>query len=247
MAARRKPGRPARRPASTRPRGKLRGRLRGLLRRAVKAALIFGVVLAVGPAVVLLTYRFVPVPATPLMVIRVFEGEGWSRDWTPLAEISPHLPRAAVAAEDNLFCRHAGIDWQAVGQAWAEYRSGDGLRGASTITMQTARNILLWPGGGFVRKAYEAYIAVQMGLFWPKRRVMEVYLNIAEWAPGVYGAEAAAQMHFGRPAAELSPAQAAALAAVLPSPRRWSPNTGSERARTINRRVDQLGPLLDCL
>ena len=113
--------------------------------------------------------------------------------------------------------------------------------------MQTARNIVLWPGGGYVRKAYEAYVALQMDLFWPKRRIMEVYLNIAEWAPGVYGAEAAAQVHFGRPAAELSPAQAAALASVLPSPRRWSPNTGSDRTRIINRRVDQLGPLLDCL
>ena len=209
--------------------------------------LIVVVVLAVAPVVVLLAYRVVPVPATPLMVIRTVEGEGWSRDWVPLAEISPHLPRAIIAAEDNLFCEHAGIDWQAVQQAWAEYRSGDGLRGASTVTMQTARNILLWPGGGFVRKAYESYIALLMDVIWPKRRIMEVYLNIAEWGPGVYGAEAAARTHFGRPAADLSRAQAAALAAVLPSPRRWSPNTGSDRARTIDRRVDQLGPLLDCL
>ena len=244
MASRRKPPRKPRRAPSARP-----GRrwLRRLLRPLLKALLVVLVVLAVGPAVVLVAYRFVPVPATPLMVIRAIEGEGWSRDWVPLEEISPHLARAAIAAEDNLFCQHGGIDWQAVQQAWSEYQSGDRLRGASTITMQTARNILLWPGGGFVRKGYEAYIALQMDLFWPKRRIMEVYLNIAEWAPGVYGAEAAAQTHFGRPAAELSRAQAAALAAVLPSPRRWSPNTGSQRARTINGRVDQLGPLLDCL
>ena len=244
MAARHTPLHATRRKKETRPRTRRR---RSLLRRVFRMLLIVVVVLAVAPVVVLLAYRVVPVPATPLMVIRTVEGEGWSRDWVPLAEISPHLPRAIIAAEDNLFCEHAGIDWQAVQQAWAEYRSGDGLRGASTVTMQTARNILLWPGGGYVRKAYESYIALLMDVIWPKRRIMEVYLNIAEWGPGVYGAEAAARTHFGRPAAELSRAQAAALVAVLPNPRHWSPNPGSDRARIIDRRVDQLGPLLDCL
>lgn len=245
MATSRKARRAARRSPPTGPR---RGLLRRLLRLAVRTLLAALVILALGPAVTLAIYRFVPVPATPLMVIRATEGEGWSRDWVPLEDVSPHLARAVVAAEDNLFCEHAGIDWQAVRQAWQEYQAGEGLRGASTITMQTARNILLWPGGGYVRKAYEAYIAVQMDLFWPKRRIVEVYLNIAEWAPGVYGAEAAAQHHFNRPAAELSRDQAARLAMVLPNPRQWSPTAGSaSRARTIAARIDQLGPLLDCL
>ena len=245
MATTRRPLHAPHRRNETRPRA--RRPRRRILQWVFRMLLAVVVVLAVAPAVILLAYRVVPVPATPLMVIRTFEGEGWSRDWVPLTEISPHLPRAVIAGEDNLFCEHAGIDWQAVQQAWAEYRSGDGLRGASTVTMQTARNIVLWPGGGFVRKAYEAYVALLMDLMWPKRRIMEVYLNIAEWGPGVYGAEAAARTHFGRPAAELSRAQAAALVAVLPNPRHWSPNPGSDRARIIDRRVDQLGPLLDCL
>ena len=125
------------------------------------------------------------------------------------------------------------------------------LRGASPITMQTARNLFLWPGGGFVRKAVEAPLALAIDFAWPKRRVVEVYLNIVEWGPGIYGAEAAAQAHFGVAAADLTERQAALLAAVLPNPRRWSAGepTGYivERAAGIRRRAGQLGPLLDCL
>ncbi|MGP1393918.1 MAG: monofunctional biosynthetic peptidoglycan transglycosylase [Inquilinaceae bacterium] len=211
---------------------------------------LFAAVLII-PVVVIAIYRIVPPPGTPLMVIRVIQGEGWYRDWTSLDNIGPAVPRAVAAAEDNLFCTHNGFDWGALRQAIDEYRDGRPLRGASTISMQTARNTLLWTGGGFVRKAGEAYVTLLIELLWDKRRIMEVYLNIAEWGPGIYGAEAAAQTYFGRPASALSAQEAALMASVLPNPRVWSPARPTDhlraRARAIARGVTNLGPLLDCL
>jgi monofunctional biosynthetic peptidoglycan transglycosylase len=153
------------------------------------------------------------------MLLRWAEGDGIARSWRPLAAISPALIRAVMASEDQKFCRHHGFDWEAIGTAWEQYRSGDGrLLGASTISMQTAKNLFLWPARDWLRKALEAYFTAVIELAWSKRRIIEIYLNIVEWGPGIYGAEAAAEHYFRKPAARLTTAEAARLAAVLPDP-----------------------------
>ncbi len=162
-----------------------------------------------------------PVPGSILMIQRTVEGKAVRRQPVPLSAISPHLVRAVIAAEDSRFCSHHGIDPQALRQALAEARAGKRLRGASTITQQTAKNALLWNGGGMARKGAEAWFAPLIDFAWGKRRVMEAYLNLAEWGDGLFGAEAAAQVRFGKPAADLTRREAALLAAVLPSPNHW--------------------------
>jgi monofunctional biosynthetic peptidoglycan transglycosylase len=160
------------------------------------------------------------------------------------------VPRAVIAAEDNLFCEHQGFDWRAIGEAAEDYAAGKRVRGASTISMQVAKNLFLWPGRDFARKGMEAYLTVIVELLWSKRRIMEVYLNIAEWGDGVFGIGAAAHAHFGKPASTLTGREAALLAAVLPNPREWSPVRPTAyiagRADVIMRRTGQLGPLLAC-
>lgn len=200
----------------------------------------------------LLLFRFVDPPATPLMVIRGIEN-GALVSYRPvdMDRIAGSLPRAVIAAEDGRFCQHYGIDLGAVQEAIEDYGETGRLRGASTISMQVARNLFLWPGGGFFRKAIEAPLALLLDLVWPKRRIIEVYLNIAEMGDGIFGAEAAAQEHFGKPAARLTAYEAARLAAILPSPVRWdvaSPTAYVERRTGIIRaRMNQLGPAqLDC-
>lgn len=208
-------------------------------------------VIALGPAVIFALFRVLPPPVTPLMIIRVFEGEGWQYDWTPLEEISPHLARSVVAAEDNRFCEHWGIDLEAIWLTLRDWQRGERLRGASTVSMQTTKNLLLWPERNFLRKLLEAWLTPQLELIWSKERIIEVYLNIVEMGPGIYGAEAAARAHFGKSAAQLSRREASLLAAVLPNPRKFSASAPSryvlDRATTLRRRVAQLGPLLDCL
>jgi monofunctional glycosyltransferase len=211
----------------------------------------FLLILLLAPPLLLLVYRFVPPPVTPLMLIRLAEGEGLHKDWQPLTKIAAALPEAAVAAEDNRFCEHWGFDWPALEGEIDSYLTGGRPRGASTITMQTAKNLFLWPARSLLRKLLEAVLTPQIALLWPKRRVIEVYLNVVEFGPGIYGAEAAARAYFGKPAAELSRREAALLAAVLPNPRTSSPARPSaylrERAATIQTRIEQLGPMLDCV
>ncbi|HEY4471022.1 MAG TPA: monofunctional biosynthetic peptidoglycan transglycosylase [Stellaceae bacterium] len=164
-------------------------------------------------------YRVAPPPVTPLMLLRLAEGYGMQKSWRPLDDISPALIRAVMASEDQRFCRHFGFDWSAIEAAWQQYQSGEGeLLGASTISMQTAKNVFLWPARNWLRKAPEAYFTALIELAWSKRRIIEVYLNIVEWGPGIYGAEAAAEHYFHKPAARLSATEAARLAAVLPDP-----------------------------
>jgi monofunctional glycosyltransferase len=168
-------------------------------------------------------YRAVPPPATPLMLIRAAEGYGLTKTWRPLDAISPQLIRAVLAGEDQKFCEHHGFDWDAIREAWRRYRQGEGrLRGASTISMQTAKNVFLWPGRDWVRKALEAYFTVLIELAWGKERIIEVYLNVIEWGPGIYGAEAAAQFYFHKSARALTADEASRLAAIVPDPRQWS-------------------------
>lgn len=219
--------------------------------RLARLARLLPAILAALVAVVLgliLLFRILPVPLTPLMVLRMPPIE---QDWVALARIAPALPRAVVASEDNLFCSHWGIDAEAFGAAVEAFLAGEPGRGGSTITQQVAKNLFLWPSRSALRKALELPLSFALETLWPKRRIIEVYLNIVEWAPGVYGAEAAARHHFDKPASALSRREAALLAAALPNPRVWSAGrpTGYLRGRaaTIDRRVGQLGSLLDCV
>lgn len=231
------------RPREAARRSTVAGRLGRVLRRVL-------LLLILTPTLVIVAYRFVDPPITPLMLIRLAEGEGLERTWMPLQRISVHLRTAVIAAEDNLFCEHHGFDFEALGQEIQVWLVGQRPRGASTITMQTAKNILLWPGRDQVRKILEAWFTPQIELLWSKRRILEVYLNIAETGPGLYGAEAVAGAAFGKPAADLGRTQAALIAATLPNPRAWSAARPSpaldRRARQILTRTRQLGPLLDC-
>lgn len=204
---------------------------------ALAAALLVGLVL----------FRFAPAPST-LMIGRWLTLQPVSRDWVPLREISPQLIRAVVAAEDQRFCQHRGVDWV---ELHAVLEDEDGpSRGASTLTMQTAKNVFLWPGRSYLRKALEIPLAMAIDVAWPKQRIMEVYLNVAEWGEGVFGAEAAAQLYFGKPAADLSAQEAARLAGALPNPILRNPARPSRSlvsaAGRVQRRVGQLGPLGDC-
>lgn len=196
-----------------------------------------------------LVLRVMPVPGTPLMVQRIAQGESVRRSAVPLEEISPHVIRAVIASEDSGFCKHNGVDGAAIETAWEEYRAGKGLRGASTITQQTAKNVFLWNGGGIVRKAGDAWMGVFVDGFWGKRRVMEVYLNNIEWGDGLFGVEAAAQTRFGKSAKDLTEREAALLATVLPNPHKWrldppgpyvSKRGGTVQARMRNVRRDAL-------
>jgi monofunctional glycosyltransferase len=169
-----------------------------------------------------LVFRDLPPPATPLMLLRALDGAGIDKTWQPLSAISPNLVLAAMAGEDDKFCGHDGFDWPAIQYAWQHNQQSRLVLGASTISMQTARNLFLWPGRSWPRKALEVYFTALIELAWSKQRIMEVYLNIVEWGPGIYGAEAAARRYFSKSAAALSNREAARLAAILPDPRRWS-------------------------
>src|SRR6266700_1481512 len=178
-----------------RPRQRMRraGTMQSVRNHAARRAVSrIALALLIGPFILIMIFRFVPVPLTPLMVVRLAQGYELHHDWVPYERIAPDLIHAVVASEDNLFCREPlGFDEGALlGQleAWWE---GERPRGASTITMQTARNLLLWPGRDVMRKALEAWLTPQIALFWPKRRILEVYLNSVEFGPGIYGAEAA--------------------------------------------------------
>ncbi|HEY8615690.1 monofunctional biosynthetic peptidoglycan transglycosylase [Phenylobacterium sp.] len=192
------------------------------VRRFLSGLLIVVLVLGfIGPVAAVALYRFVPPPLTFLMVQRVFEGQGFRRTWVPLEDISPTLVRAVIAAEDARFCRHRGFDVEAIEKALEYNARGKKVRGGSTISQQTAKNVFLWPRRDWVRKGLEAYFTVLIEVGWGKRRIMEVYLNSIEWGPGVYGAEAAARKNFGVSAKRLTPAQAARLAAIVPKPLSW--------------------------
>jgi monofunctional biosynthetic peptidoglycan transglycosylase len=206
----------------------------GWLRRLLVRALILGIALPVGLTAV---YRFVPPPITLLMVQRLFEGRGMDKRWRPMSAISPALAQAVIAAEDAKFCEHHGFDFDAIEKAMEANEKGRNLRGGSTISQQTAKNVFLWPGRSYVRKGFEAYFTALIELLWGKRRILEVYLNVAEWGPGVYGAEAASQRYFKTSAARLTRQQAARLAAILPSPLKWKAVNPGPRTAQRGRRI----------
>lgn len=205
------------------------------------------VVTAVGLSVALVVLlRWIPPPTTAFMVREALfhraEREGSiAQDWVPARRISPELALAVVAAEDQRFPQHHGFDVEEIRKA---LREAGRRRGASTLTQQVAKNLFLWPGG-WVRKGLEAYLTVVLEALWPKRRILEVYLNVAEFGPGVFGAEAASRRYLGKPAADLTRAEAARLAAVLPSPKRMSAARPSDyvrgRTREIQAEMSRLG------
>ena len=210
---------------------------RRLGRRLLRFALRILLVALLLPVPFVLAYRFVPPPLTPLMAIRSLGGASLNKHWLPLERIAAALPRAVIASEDEKFCTHHGFDWVAFNNAYRDWRAGREPKGASTITMQVAKNLFLWPGRSVIRKGIEAYLAVLLELLWDKHRIMEVYLNVIEWGDGTYGADAAAHRYFNKPASALTPQESALLAAVLPNPREWSPVQPTpyiaERAATI--------------
>jgi monofunctional glycosyltransferase len=204
----------------------------------------FGVLTAAG----LLLFRQVDPPLSALMLGQKLGGQAIDQRWTPLESISPHLVRAIILSEDSQFCSHHGVDITEMRALMLKAElTGDesALRGGSTISMQVVKNLYLWPGKNLVRKGLELAITLPMEALWPKRRIMEVYLNIAEWGPGIFGAEAASQFHFSKPASRLTQREAALLAVALPNPFdrvAGNPGVGTQRlAERIESRMKAAG------
>lgn len=182
-----------------------------------KRAATLAALLLVGVLVQMAVFRVVDPGKTPIMVVRSLLGEPVDQHWVPLERISPRLLQAVVASEDARFCLHRGIDYGALRAAIEDTRRGN-PRGGSTITMQVVKNLFLWPQRSYLRKGLELPLALAIDFLWPKRRILEVYLNIAEWGPGIYGAEVASRRAFGKPASRLTSSEAARLAVSLPNP-----------------------------
>lgn len=203
---------------------KWKERFRKLWRFAWKSAMWFVIVSVFS----VILFRWVPIPVTPLMLIRCVQ-QKWDgkpatleKDWVSLDQINNNLQLAVVCCEDQNFLKHHGFDFDAIDRAQKEAEDGGKLRGASTISQQTAKNVFLWPGRSWIRKGFEAWFTLLIEIFWSKERIMEVYLNVVELGDGIYGAEAAAQHYFGKHAKDLSASESALLAVILPSPLRYS-------------------------
>jgi monofunctional biosynthetic peptidoglycan transglycosylase len=215
-----------------------------------RIALCAGLALALGFAALILVYRFLP-PISTLMLARWLEGETVERHEVPLQRISGFLRAAAIVSEDARFCEHNGVDWGALRWVIDHPGANGPKRGASTIPMQTAKNLFLWPSRSYVRKAIEIPLALLIDLEWPKRRILEVYLNLAEWGDGIFGAEAAARHYFQKSADRLDAREAALLATALPDPRHRNAARPSRRHLWLAARVmahaRTAGPLVECV
>lgn len=188
-------------------------------------------------------FKFVPIPFTPLMFIRSYEqiaaGDQlvWKHDWVSIDDMSVNIQKAVIASEDGKFTSHNGFDFDAIEKAYKNNQKGKRIKGGSTITQQTAKNVFLWPGRSMVRKAFEAYFTLLIEMIWGKERIMEVYLNSIEMGNGIYGIEAASQHWFGKSANKLTKKEAAAIAAILPNPRKYKATNSSNY---INRRKNAI-------
>lgn len=222
------------------------------MRRVLWIAIQGLAMLALFSALLVALFRWLPPPTSAFMLQR--HVEDWRVDhdfiahhyqWVPYDAISPHMALAVVAAEDQIFPAHLGFDFRAIGQALEHNSHGGSMRGASTISQQVAKNLFLWPGRSYTRKALEAWFTLLIETFWPKQRILEVYLNIAEFGDHIYGVQAASRHFFKQSADHLSPRQAALLAAVLPNPRSFKANAPSpyvyQRQRWIRRQMRNLG------
>lgn len=191
-------------------------------------------------------YKWMPVYITPLMITRSIENDDeMQHRWVPIEEISENMALAVVSSEDNLFMSHSGFDFDQIQKAIEEAEKTGRQRGASTISQQTAKNVFLWNGRSWVRKGLEAYFTVLIELIWGKERIMEVYLNSIEMGPGIYGAEAVAQAHFGKSASKLTRREAALIAATLPNPLKYSSKNPSKYMRKRQRQITRLMGLVE--
>ena len=217
--------------------------LAGLIRWLIRAALLATVLFALAIA-----YDSVRPPVSTLMLGRMITGKPVQRTWTPLSAVSPNLSAAVVMSEDAQFCSHNGVDWDALHEVM---NNPDGpSRGASTITMQLAKNLFLWPGRSYLRKALEIPVALLLDAIWTKRRILESYLNIAEWGDGLFGAQAAAEHYFNKSAAKLTVREAALLATTLPNPALRNPEKPTRLQRsltgTVVARTQSSDPWVSC-
>ena len=200
-----------------------------------------------------IAFKWIPVPFTPLMLIRNVEqwteskSATFTHKWVAMSEISPNLAKAVVVSEDQKFLQHSGFDVEAIEKAYEGNKKGKKIKGGSTITQQTAKNVFLWPQRSYVRKGFEVYFTFLIEVFWSKERILEVYLNSIEMGDGVYGAEAASQHWFRKSAKKLSTYEAASIAAILPNPRKYkavrSSNYVDRRKNWIVRQMGYFGPL----
>jgi monofunctional biosynthetic peptidoglycan transglycosylase len=214
-------------------------RSRGILRLLRTVVVTLLLLLLIVPVLAVAIYRFAPPPITILMLERLAQGRGLDHRWASLGHISPAMTQAVIAAEDARFCTHHGFDVVAIEKAIQHNEARpDRVRGGSTISQQTAKNVFLWPERSYVRKGLEAYFTVLIEAVWGKPRIMEVYLNTVEMGPGVYGVEAASQRYFHKSARALSPAEAARLAAILPSPLKWK---AADPGPYVRKRTGRIG------
>lgn len=218
----------------------------------VALAFKFLLVLLLLPFLLILIYSVDRVhPVSTLMVADMVLLQEVDRRWVNLDEVAPVLANSVMMAEDGQFCSHQGVDWHQLSLVLDDARDGGPSRGASTITMQTVKNLFLWNGRSYIRKALEFPLAVTADMILSKRRIMEIYLNIAEWGPGIYGIEAAAQHYFNRPASKLSAQQSALLAVTLPNPLLRNPAKPTRNmqriARIISGRAAKAGPYVACI
>ncbi len=224
----------------------------GSLAHTARRLIIILLVLLALPYLLIVVYALpFTRPVSTLMLSELALLRGYDRRWVDIDEISPNLVRAVMMSEDGQFCFHGGVDWVQMRGVVQDALDGEATRGASTIPMQTAKNLFLWNGRFFVRKVLELPLAMSADFVWSKRRMMEIYLNVAEWGPGIYGAEAAAQHHFKTSAAKLSSSQAALLAVALPNPFTRvasKPGRGMRRlAAVVERRARNSGDYVGCI
>jgi len=200
-----------------------------------------------------LAYRFINPPITMLMIMRNIERKSdgktfkTEKDWVDLEDMSDNIKRAAIAGEDQLFVHHAGFDIKAIGRAYSANKQGSTVRGGSTISQQTAKNVFLWPGRSWLRKGFEAYFTLLIELLWGKERILEVYLNVIEMGDGIYGAEAASQSYYHKSCKNLNRSEASLIVACFPNPIRWTPLHPTRfikhRQYLIMNNIRRLGPL----
>lgn len=225
---------------------------KGGLGRWIGRLLLFALLILLLPYALVPVYRLDSVkPVSTLMLYDLMRGEDYRREWVEFEAIAPVLVQSVMMSEDGRFCAHDGVDWEALNTVIAGTLDGEQTRGASTIAMQTVKNLFLWQSRSFVRKGLEVPLALAADYVWPKRRTMELYLNVAQFAPDVYGVEAAAKHHFGVGASELTARQAALLAVSLPNPftrDAGRPSDGLQAlAATIEQRARQSGAYITCL
>ncbi len=232
--------------------GKNRKRRRSVKSFVTRFVLAFTVLIFLIPALLLTLYRFEFVhPFSTLMVREALIGHGAKREWIDINDMAPVLYQSVLSSEDGQFCSHSGVDWGALNQVIEDAIDGEKTRGASTITMQLMKNLFLWPDRSFIRKALEIPYALMAELILPKKRIMEIYLNVAEWDKGIFGVELAAKGYFGRSAAKLGPRYSSLLAVTLPNPKKRNaakPTLSMDRvARIIQRRAKVSGAYVQCL